>query len=71
MPTNENLTDLESTGLFCYNPNISCNVTSEYEAHIKSAYRDHAHGQFNFTYFCEAQLVWDTIMAINALNYLE
>ena len=51
--------------------NISCDVNSEYEAYIKSVYGDHAHGQFNFTYFCEAQLVWDTIMAINALKYLE
>ena len=24
----------------------------------------------NFTYFCEAQLVWDTVMAINTLDYL-
>lgn len=51
--------------------NIECKVDSDYEAYIKRAYGAHAHGQLNFTYFCEAQLVWDTIMAINALKYLE
>jgi uncharacterized iron-regulated protein len=51
--------------------NIVCEVDSDYEAYIKRAYGSHAHGDFNFTYFCEAQLVWDTIMAVNALKYLE
>jgi uncharacterized iron-regulated protein len=39
--------------------------------YIKSAFGAHAHGDFNFNYFCEAQLVWDTVMAINTLNYLK
>jgi uncharacterized iron-regulated protein len=38
---------------------------------IKKAYGAHAHGKLNFTYFCEAQLVWDKVMAINALAYLK
>ena len=38
--------------------------------YIKKAFGGHAHGKLNFTYFCEAQLVWDTVMAINALDYL-
>jgi uncharacterized iron-regulated protein len=37
---------------------------------IKGAFGDHAHGNLSFTFFCEAQLVWDTVMAINALEYL-
>ena len=32
---------------------------------------EHAHGKLNFTYFCEAQMVWDTAMAVYSLNYLE
>lgn len=50
--------------------NIACRVDKEYMDYIKKAFGGHAHGQLNFTYFCEAQLVWDTVMAINALDYL-
>ena len=50
--------------------NISCRVDKEYMDFIKKAFGGHAHGNLNFTYFCEAQLVWDTVMAINALDYL-
>ncbi len=38
--------------------------------YIKKAFGGHGHGKLNFAYFCEAQLVWDTVMAINALDYL-
>lgn len=50
---------------------ISCRVDKEYMDYIKKAFGGHAHGKLNFTYFCEAQLVWDTVMAINALDYLD
>ena len=50
--------------------NIACRVDKEYMDYIKKAFGSHAHGKLNFTYFCEAQLVWDTVMAINALEYL-
>ncbi len=52
-------------------PNVTCRVDRDYMAFIKEAYGAHAHGQLNFTYFCEAQLVWDKVMAINALRYLK
>ncbi len=39
--------------------------------YIKNAFGAHAHGNLDFTYFCEAQLVWDNVMAINTLNYLQ
>ena len=52
-------------------PNITCTVGPEYEAFIKKAYGEHGHGDFKFSYFCEAQLVWDESMAINAVNYLK
>ena len=51
--------------------NISCRVDKEYMDYIKNAFGGHTHGQLNFNYFCEAQLVWDNVMAINALNYLD
>jgi len=50
--------------------NIACRVDKEYMDYIKKAFGGHAHGELNFTFFCEAQLVWDTVMAINALDYL-
>jgi uncharacterized iron-regulated protein len=50
---------------------VSCRVDKEYMDYIKRAFGGHAHGQINFTYFCEAQMVWDTAMAIYALEYLD
>ena len=51
--------------------NITCRVDKEYMEYIKNAFGGHAHGNLNFNYFCEAQLVWDNVMAINTLNYVE
>jgi uncharacterized iron-regulated protein len=50
---------------------VTCRVDKAYMDYIKSAFGAHAHGDLNFSYFCEAQLVWDTVMAINTLNYLK
>jgi uncharacterized iron-regulated protein len=51
--------------------NITCRVDKEYMEYIRRAFGAHAHGDFNFNYFCEAQLVWDNVMAVNALDYLK
>ena len=51
--------------------NVSCRVDKEYMDYIKRAFGGHGHGNMNFTYFCEAQMVWDTAMAVNTLAYLE
>ena len=50
---------------------VSCRVDKEYMDYIKKAFGDHGHGQLNFTYFCEAQLVWDSAMALHTLAYLK
>jgi uncharacterized iron-regulated protein len=50
---------------------VSCRVDKEYMDYIKKAFGGHGHGKLNFTYFCEAQLVWDNAMAINTLEYLK
>lgn len=50
---------------------VTCRVDQTYMAFIKRAYGAHAHGNLDFTFFCEAQLVWDNIMAINALDYIK
>ena len=49
---------------------ITCDVTAEYRDFIRQAYGAHGHGKMNFGRFCEAQLVWDTAMAMNSLDYL-
>jgi uncharacterized iron-regulated protein len=51
--------------------NVSCRVDKEYMDYIKRAFGGHGHGKINFTYFCEAQMVWDTAMAVHTLAYLE
>ena len=50
--------------------NVTCRVDPEYMAYVRSAFGAHAHGGLNFTFFCEAQLVWDKVMAIHTLDYL-
>jgi uncharacterized iron-regulated protein len=50
---------------------VFCRVDKEYMDFIRKSFGAHAHGQMNFTHFCEAQLVWDNVMAINALEFLE
>ena len=49
---------------------VACRVDKTYMDFIRNAYGAHAHGQLDFTFFCEAQLVWDNTMAINAIDYL-
>lgn len=51
--------------------NVTCRVDEDYENYIRKAFGAHGHGKMKFTYFCEAQLVWDTIMAVNAIDYLK
>ena len=50
---------------------VSCRVDKEYMDYIKKAFGGHGHGKLNFTYFCEAQLVWDSAMALHTLAYLK
>lgn len=50
---------------------VTCNVTREYRDYIRRAFGAHGHGNMDFIRFCEAQLVWDTAMAIHAVRHLE
>ena len=51
--------------------NITCRVDQAYMEYIRRSFGAHAHGDLNFVYFCEAQLVWDNIMAVSSLAYLK
>jgi uncharacterized iron-regulated protein len=50
---------------------VVCDVTPEYRNFVKQAYGAHSHGRMKFEQFCEAQLVWDSVMALNAVDYLK
>jgi len=52
-------------------PAVSCVVDDAYAAFIRRSLGMHAHGEMNFTRFCEAQIFWDTAMAWNALRFLK
>ncbi len=51
-------------------PPIACVVHPEYEAFLRRVLGAHGGGKV-FERFCEAQLVWDTAMAVHALDYLQ
>lgn len=50
---------------------VTCDVTPEYEDFIQRVFGWHGKKNDSFTNFCEAQVLWDTIMAINLLAYNE
>lgn len=50
---------------------VTCDVTPAYRDYIRQAYGAHVHGKMRFENFCEAQLLWDTAMAVNAAQYLQ
>jgi uncharacterized iron-regulated protein len=52
-------------------PMVTCRVDPEYMAFIRRALAMHGHSGLEFTRFCEAQLVWDTAMALSLLHYLD
>jgi uncharacterized iron-regulated protein len=49
---------------------VTCQIDEEYMRYIRGVYGAHAHGNMNFTFFCEAQMVWDNAMAVHALQFL-
>ncbi len=61
------LSDAQRGGL----PLVTCEVDEAYMRFIREAHGAHGHGGMNFTYFCEAQLVWDKAMAAHAVAFLE
>jgi uncharacterized iron-regulated protein len=50
---------------------VTCSIDAEYMRYIRSVYGAHAHGNMDFTFFCEAQMVWDVAMAVHSLDYLK
>lgn len=50
--------------------NIQCEVDQAYEKFIRQAMGGHGDHNQTFLFFCEAQLLWDTAMARNIIDFL-
>ena len=51
--------------------NVQCEVDQAYADYIRQAMGGHGGHGTHFLYFCEAQLLWDTIMARNLIDFLK
>jgi uncharacterized iron-regulated protein len=51
-------------------PEVQCVVTPAYRRFIGRALNKHQRSGLDFSNFCEAQLLWDTVMAKNLHDYL-
>ena len=51
-------------------PGVSCTIDPDYRNFIRRSLGNHAHGDAVFENFCEAQMVWDTAMAQQVLDYI-
>ena len=52
-------------------PPVTCVVDKDYKEFIRRALGAHGHGGMEFTNFCEAQLLWDSAMAVHLLDHLK
>ena len=50
-------------------PETGCVVDEQYMKFIRRAHAMHGHSGKNFVYFCEAQLLWDQVMARTIIEY--
>ncbi len=51
-------------------PQIGCDIDERYMDYIKKAYEYHGMESKSFIHFCEAQMIWDKVMAWNLAKYL-
>jgi uncharacterized iron-regulated protein len=51
-------------------PGVRCDVDARYQEFIRRSLGGHPHNGAQFLHFCEAQLLWDSVMAQNLLDYL-
>ena len=48
---------------------VTCDITPKYENFIQKVYGWHGRRNNSFANFCEAQVLWDTVMAVNILKF--
>jgi len=51
-------------------PGVRCDVDSRYQEFIRKTLGGHGHNGAKFLHFCEAQMLWDTVMAETLLDHL-
>lgn len=51
-------------------PKVRCDVDASYQEYMRWVLGGHAHNGAGFLNFCEAQMLWDTVMAETLLDYL-
>ena len=51
--------------------NVQCEVNQAYGEYIRQAMGGHGGHGDQYLYFCEAQLLWDTVMARNLVDFLK
>jgi uncharacterized iron-regulated protein len=52
-------------------PDVGCAVDKQYMEFIRRVYARHGHGDKGFLFFCQAQLLWDQVMARNIIGFLQ
>ena len=52
-------------------PPVTCDISDSYRDYLKRVYMAHHHKKGEFTFFCEAQALWDSSMATHAVRFLE
>jgi uncharacterized iron-regulated protein len=52
-------------------PDVGCAVDKHYMDFIRRAYATHGHGNREFLFFCQAQLLWDQVMERNIVSFLQ
>ncbi len=50
---------------------VECDVDSAYEKLLRDAIDEHKDMEIDFDRFCRSQMIWDTVMAMRAAEYLE
>jgi uncharacterized iron-regulated protein len=51
--------------------NVQCQVDPRYASYLRQANGGHGGHGMQYLYFCEAQLLWDTMMARNLVEFLK
>ena len=52
-------------------PLVTCDVDQTYQDYMHQVLGKFPHGGMSFHHFCEAQMVWDAVMAKNLIAYLD
>lgn len=63
----QSLSAQEKKGL----PPVACDVSDSYRDYIRKVFTGHHHKGGDFTFFCEAQMLWDASMAYHAVRFHE